>query len=137
MKILGIDYGDKRTGVSVSDESETIARPLCTIEGDYPPKVAAAVLEAAKKEGAAKIVVGLPINMNGTEGPRAEKTRLFAAELAKGFGGSVEFADERLSTVLTNRIFNETDTRSKKRKGLVDKVAASVILQSYLDRKAR
>ena len=133
MKILGIDYGDKRTGVAISDNNLILASNYTTIESGHAPKVCEQILEIIKKEGVEKLVLGLPLNMDGSEGPRAEKTRVFAAMLAENFEGEIIFRDERLTTVSATYFLNETDKRGKKRKALVDRIAASIILQSYLD----
>ncbi len=134
MNYMGIDYGDMRTGIALS--SGIIATAYKTIEGDYAPKVIKEILQIIAEQKTDVIVLGLPKNMDGSEGFRAEKTRSFAEELAKDFKGKIEFCDERLTTVSATRIFNEVGTKSKKRKGSVDKLAATIILQTYLDSKA-
>ncbi len=133
MKILGIDYGDRRTGVAISDSSLILASNYTTIESGHAPKVCDEIMEIVKKEDVEKLVLGLPLNMDGSEGPRAEKTRIFAAMLAEKFDGEIILRDERLTTVSAAYFLNETDKRGKKRKALVDRIAASIILQSYLD----
>ncbi len=135
MNYLGIDYGDQRTGIAIS--GGIIATAYKTIDCDYAPKVVKEVLDIIAKEKTDVVVIGLPKNMDGSEGFRVEKTRAFADELAKGFSGKIEFCDERLTTVSATRIFNEVGTKSKKRKGAVDKLAATIILQTYLDSQAR
>ena len=133
MKILGIDYGDRRTGVAISDNSLTLASNYTTIESGHAHKVCDEIIEIIKKENVEKLVLGLPLNMDGSEGPRAEKTRIFAAMLAEKFDGEIILRDERLTTVSATYFLNETDKRGKKRKALVDRIAASIILQGYLD----
>ena len=97
------------------------------------PKTAELVAEKAKELGVAKIVVGLPVNMNGTIGPRAEHAKEFAALLGEATGLPVEMFDERCSTMAAHQILNFTDTRGKKRKAAVDTLSAQIILQTYLD----
>lgn len=133
MKILGIDYGDRRTGIAISDNSLTLASNYTTIESGHAPKVCDEIIEIITKEKVEKLVLGLPLNMDGSEGPRAEKTRIFASMLAEKFDGEIILRDERLTTVSATYFLNETDKRGKKRKALVDRIAASIILQSYLD----
>lgn len=131
-KIMGIDIGEKRIGIAVSDSLgytaqgvETYAR---TGEGD------AAYIAARMKElGASKAVVGLPLNMNGSEGPAAQKVREFADKLI-ALGVEVDFQDERLTTVSAERMLIEADVSRKKRRQVVDKLAAVYILRAYLDR---
>ncbi len=135
MKYLGVDYGDARTGLATS--TGIIATAYKTIDCDYPPKILKEILAVIEKEKIDVVVFGLPKNMDGSEGFRVEKTRAFAAELAQTFTGKIAFCDERLTTVSATRIFNETNTRGKKRKEAVDKVAATIILQTYLDSQAR
>ena len=131
-KIMAIDIGEKRIGIAVSDSLgytaqgvETYAR---TGEGD------AAYIAARMKElGASKAVVGLPLNMNGSEGPAAQKVREFADKLI-ALGVEVDFQDERLTTVSAERMLIEADVSRKKRRQVVDKLAAVYILRAYLDR---
>ncbi len=133
MKYLGVDYGDRRTGLAISDALGMLASTAGTVVGSDMVKVAAEVAEKAKELGAGAIVLGYPKNMNNTEGPRAEKTMLFKGELEKVFSGEVILRDERATTVSATRMLNDTNTRGKKRKAVIDSVAATVILQDYLD----
>ena len=133
--ILGVDYGDVRTGLAVSDRLGLLASGAGCIKCEGFRKAAAAVADAAKKHGAALIVVGNPVNMNGTEGPRSEKCRAFAELLRELTSLPVELYDERLSTMAASRFLNETNTRGKKRKAAVDELSASIILQDYLDKR--
>lgn len=134
MRILAVDLGLARTGLAICDETETLASPLTTIceRRDEPrlEKVAALALE----HGAQQIVVGHPKNMDGTCGESAVRAERFAEALHDKTGLPVELWDERLTTVTAIGYLNETDTRGKKRKAVVDTVAATVILQNYLDR---
>lgn len=134
-RILGVDFGDQRTGLAVSDTLGMLANGIGYVNSNYMPKTAELVGEKAKELGVAKIVVGLPINMNGTFGPRAEHAKEFAAMLEEVTGLPVEMFDERCSTMAAHQILNFTDTRGKKRKAAVDTLSAQIILQNYLDSK--
>ena len=132
MKIMSVDYGDSRTGLAMCDKSEIIASPLMTVfEKDFE-KCAAAVSEQALGNKAELIVVGNPINMNGTLGPRSEKCRLFADMLRERTGLEVVMWDERSTTVTAIGIMNDLNKRGKKRKEALDATAAAVILEGYL-----
>ena len=132
-KILGVDFGDTRTGLAVSDALGMLANGIGYVNSTWMPKTAELVAEKAKELGVAKIVVGLPVNMNGTIGPRAEHAKEFAALLGEATGLPVEMFDERCSTMAAHQILNLTDTRGKKRKAAVDTLSAQIILQNYLD----
>ena len=132
-KVLGVDYGDRRTGVAVSDDSRTIAFPRETLECAHVEQAAAAVARLAEAERAAEIVVGYPVNMNGSGGARTARTDEFLAELAKRTAIPLKKWDERLSTKIAEAVLIEAGTRREKRRGVVDKLAAQVILQGYLD----
>ena len=132
-RILGVDFGDTRTGLAVSDTLGMLANGIGYVNSTYMPKTAELVGEKAKEYNVSKIVVGLPINMNGTHGPRAEHAKEFAAMLAEATGLPVEMFDERCSTMAAHQILNFTDTRGKKRKAAVDTLSAQIILQNYLD----
>lgn len=132
MKILAVDYGDARTGLAACDPGEMLASPVGTVEHWDPQKVAEQAAKAAKEVRAERIVVGHPLNMDGTAGPRAQLCREFAALLRETSGLPVVLWDERQTTVTATRYLNATDTRGKKRKRVIDAVAATVILESYL-----
>jgi len=132
MKILAVDYGDARTGLAACDPGEMLASPVGTVEHWDPQKVAEEAAKAAKEVRAERIVVGHPLNMDGTAGPRAQLCREFAALLREASGLPVVLWDERQTTVTATRYLNATDTRGKKRKRVIDAVAATVILESYL-----
>ncbi len=132
MKILAVDYGDARTGLAACDPGEMLASPVGTVEHWDPQKVAEEAAKAAKEVRAERIVVGHPLNMDGTAGPRAQLCREFAALLRETSGLPVVLWDERQTTVTATRYLNATDTRGKKRKKVIDAVAATVILESYL-----
>jgi putative Holliday junction resolvase len=138
---MAIDYGDARTGVAVSDESASLAGEAWVIREGSPEEAARAIATAAVSRGVSIIVVGYPKNMNGTVGPRAEKSEQFAELIrsqqisaAPPSGGfEVVLWDERMTTMSAHRILSDAGKHGKKRKEAVDAVAASVILQSYLD----
>lgn len=139
MRILGLDYGSKTVGVALSDATCLIAQPLETIERKQENKLRQtyARIEALVVEhDVDKIVLGLPKMMNNTEGPRVQATREFAENLERRTGLPIIFEDERLTTVEANRILEETGVCVSGRKEHIDKMAAAIILQSYLDREA-
>ena len=133
MKILAVDYGDSRTGLAISDPSELLATPIRPqIEEKAMAKVAAKICEAATANRAQLIVIGLPRNMDGTEGARAQKSRKLAALVEQQSGLHVRMWDERQTTITAAGILTETGTFGKKRKAILDSVSASVILENYL-----
>lgn len=132
MRILAVDYGDARTGIAVSDSSELLASPVGTIKEYNAEKLAHKIADISREQSAGEIIVGLPINMNGTEGPRADKCREFGDMLRELVNVEVKMWDERSTTVTAHQFLNETNVRGKKRKAVVDTVAATVILESYL-----
>ena len=133
-RILGVDIGDKRIGIAASDLLGMTAQGIETYTrtGENDARY---IAEKAKEMGADTIVAGLPLNMNGTEGPAVEKVRTFMDEL-KAMGLGVVFQDERLTTVSAERTLLEADMSRKKRRQVIDKLAAVYILQAYLDRNA-
>jgi putative Holliday junction resolvase len=133
MKILSVDFGDKRTGLALSDINGFLASPIGAITEISIKKVAFAVSEKAKELGVEKIIIGYPKNMNGTLGARAEKTEKFAALVKEQSSLEVILWDERCTTVSAHKILNETSTFGKKRKESVDTLSATIILQEYLD----
>ncbi len=134
-RILGVDYGDARTGLALSDVSGFLASGAGCIKSTGFMKTAEAVSNFAKEKDVGLIVLGHPINMNGTLGPRSEKVRAFGARLEELSGIKVELFDERLSTANAHQILNQTNTRGQKRKDVIDEMSACLILQSYLDRE--
>lgn len=134
MVILAVDYGDVRTGLAVCDPLEMLASPVGVLRQTDAEQLCSEIAEIAAERKAERIVLGLPKNMDGTEGFRAESCREFADLLAKKTGLSVELQDERLTTVSAHRALNMTDTRGKKRKAVVDAVSAVIILEDYLRR---
>ncbi|MFD2612628.1 Holliday junction resolvase RuvX [Paenibacillus gansuensis] len=135
MRILGLDYGDKTIGVAVSDELGWTAQGLEVIRRKNQETDMQRLKELAEEYGIEEIVVGLPKNMNGTIGPRAEMCMEFAEQLRQILHVPVRMWDERLTTVSAQRTLLEADVSRKKRKQVVDKIAASFILQNYLDSK--
>ena len=134
MRIIGIDYGDARVGVAVSDPLGYTAQGVETVPNKVYSKMFERVTQIIKEYNAEKIVIGLPKNMNGTLGPRGEISQKFADEIKSVFPETqIILWDERLSTVQAAGILNVTNTRGKDRKNVIDTVAASIILQSYLD----
>ena len=131
--IIGVDFGDVRTGLAVSDATGAFAFPLHTFEAKGLAKAAQNIIDAAKEKNAESIVIGLPKNMDGTEGSRAKRCRDLKDELLKSFDGEIVMCDERLSTMQAANALNVTNTRGKKRKAVIDTVSAVIILQSYLD----
>ena len=132
MKIMAVDYGDVRTGLAVCDRTEFLASPIGTIEERNMQMLAMKVAHMAEQYEVGEIIVGLPLNMNGSKGPRAEKCEAFAQLLGNLTELPVNMWDERSTTVTAHNILNETDVRGKKRKAVVDTVAATVILEGYL-----
>lgn len=132
-RILGIDYGDSRVGVAVSDLLGLTAQGVGTIQNKGMKKLTAELEKVISEYNPEKIVVGLPKNMDGTIGFRGEETYKFAEALKTVFDGEIIFWDERLSTVSAAGYLNETNTRGKKRKAVLDTVAASIILEGYLN----
>lgn len=138
MRILGIDYGEARTGLAISDENEVVATVLQTIHERNHEKLADKIAEICKERKVEKIVLGLPKNMDGTEGFRAEYTRKFKDLLADRMPDLIyDFYDERLTTVAASYFMQEAGTKGKKKKASIDALSAQIILQDYLDRNNR
>ena len=137
MKILGIDYGDVRVGLAVSDITEFLASGIGNVKITGMNNAVQLVCEKIKEHGCEKIVLGLPVNMNGSQGEKAEKIRVFGNKLKEASGLDVEYVDERLTTVMAHSFMNSTGTYGKKRKESVDTLSAQIILQNYLDSKRR
>lgn len=137
MRILGLDYGDKRIGVALSDELGWTAQGLTVIERRDEAEALARLKELVRQHDVGEIVIGLPKNMNGSIGPRGEKCIAFAEAVRESLQLPVHLQDERLTTVAAQRTLLEADLSRKKRKKVVDQMAASFILQQYLDSKAK
>lgn len=133
MKILAVDYGDTRTGLASCDRGELLASPMGTITQKSLPKTVDMIVEAYKSSGAEMIVVGLPLNMDGSEGERAQTCRYVAELISEQLPDvPVKMWDERGTTKTAIMYMNETDVRGKRRKALLDGEAAAIILDSYL-----
>lgn len=133
LRILGIDYGNKRVGIAVSDALGWTAQPLTTLKQQGHQKLLAEIKEYIEKYQVEKIVVGMPYSMDGSRGKRAEITQAFINFLENNLAIPVEIQDERLTTSQAENILLEADLSRKDRKDVIDKVAAALILQSYLD----
>ena len=136
MRIMGLDYGDKTVGVAISDELLITAQPLLTIERERWNKLRKTYQQLEKiieESEVEKIVLGRPLNMNATEGERVERTNAFAEELSRRSGLEIIWIDERLTTAQADRILKETGVAISGRKEYIDKMAAAIILQTYLD----
>lgn len=133
MKVMAIDYGDARTGVAISDAGGFIVGRAAVVPSYNPDKALAALAALAKENGVERLAVGLPKNMDGSEGERAALCRAFAARLAEATGLRTDLWDERRTTVDAHRILSGNGRFGKKRKEQVDAVAASLILEGYLD----
>lgn len=132
MKVMAIDYGDARTGVAISDATGLLAGFTTVVHGYRREAVAQELARLAKAHGVERLVLGLPRNMDGSEGPRAQLCREFGTLLEAETGLGVVMWDERRTTVDAHRILTETGNRGKKRKEKVDAVAATLILEGYL-----
>lgn len=133
-RVIGIDLGTKTIGLALSDVSRTVASPLETIRRTKFGKDAAALLQLCAEHDVGGLVVGLPVNMDGTEGPRAQATRAFVRNLSALDAPPAAYWDERLSTAAVTRTLIEADASRARRADLVDKLAATYILQGALDR---
>ena len=134
MRIMAIDLGDARTGLAVSDLTGSIAGEAWTLKEWNPERVADAIAVEAKARDVGTLVLGYPKNMDGTLGPRAEKSEAFAQLLTEKTGLKVVLWDERRTTVDAHRILSDNDRHGKRRKQTVDAVAATLILEGYLNR---
>ena len=136
-RIMGVDYGDARTGIAVSDLLCSIVGTTSVIHSRNTEKTIAQICAMVKESDVGEIVMGLPKNMDGTEGARAEMCREFAARLGEATGLPVSFWDERRTTVEAHNILSQHNYHGKKRKDTVDAVAASLILEGYLAFRGR
>ena len=134
-KYLGVDYGDKRTGLAECDLSGQLASGICTVSEGGMRKTAERVKKEAESRACKKIIVGLPKNMDGSEGPRADVVKAFVAILSEITEIPIEFWDERMSTMAAYRFLDGAGTFGKKRKEVIDTLSAELILQGYLDRE--
>ena len=134
MRIMAIDYGDAHTGIAISDPTGLLAGYTTTIDAYTPEKVIAGIEPLIQSYGVERLVLGCPKNMDGSEGPRAEKSRAFKALLEEKTGLQVVLWDERRTTIDAHNILFNAGKNAKKRKKCVDAVAASLILEGYLIR---
>lgn len=132
MKILAVDLGDARTGLAICDPSELLASPLGVIWEKNPKRLLEKIVQAVQQQGAGQVVVGNPINLDGSVGSRAAQCQAFAKGLCQRLSVPVRLWDERGTTVSAIGYLNDTDVRGKKRKAVVDAVAAVIILENYL-----
>lgn len=132
---MGIDFGDARVGVAVTDPLGITAQGVGTVKNGGVKKLMAELDAIIKEYAPEEIVIGLPKNMDGTEGFRAEATYKFAKRLGEIYDGRIEFVDERLTTVGASQFLNATNTRGGKRKDVIDTVSACLILETYMKRK--
>ena len=138
MRIMSLDLGEKRIGVALSDELLLTAQGLCVLNSKGTEKDLVQILALIKEHGVTHLVLGLPRNMNGSQGPMAEKVLEFGRKLAELQPEiSVEYWDERLTTTAAQRVLVEADMSRARRRAVVDKVAAGFILQGYMDSIAR
>lgn len=137
MRVLAVDYGDARTGIAVSDLLCSIVGSTAVIHSRNREKTVAQILEIIKEKEVGELVVGLPRNMDGSEGPRAQLCREFADQLAQASGLPLTMWDERRTTVEAHQILSDHNYHGKKRKNTVDAVAASLILEGYLGFRSR
>ena len=138
-KLLGVDFGDKRTGLAISNDMRTLASGITQISVGGMQKTAAAVAQVARDRAVVGVVVGLPVNMDGSHGERARHAEKFAGLLREALTAisadiPVVMQDERMTTMAASRYLNETDTKGAKRKGVIDTLSAEIILQNALDK---
>ena len=132
MRVLAVDYGERRTGIAVSDEIGITAQGLETIEVKDESEILSRVAQIAKETGAGTIVVGLPLNMDGTESEKSRKVREFGALLAEETSLPVLFRDERMTSKQAQRVMHELNKKTFKNKPMIDRISATLILQEYL-----
>ena len=135
MRTMGLDLGTRTIGIAVSDELGITAQPVTTLRRRTVASDLAQLKDLAEVHQVEKWVVGLPLHMNGTEGPEAAQARQFGAALESASGRPVEFFDERLSTKSAERVLLEADMSRRKRRKLIDRLAAVIILQGWLDQR--
>jgi putative Holliday junction resolvase len=134
--VLGLDLGEARIGVALSDPDRRVAIPLGTVKTGSPPGELRAIADIAAEHGVTAVVVGLPVSMSGDRGDRAQRAAAFARALEDVLAVSVEMQDERLSTVEAERRLRSSGVRTRARRSVIDQTAATVILQSWLDARA-
>ena len=132
MRILAVDYGERRTGLAVSDELGITAQGLDTVIAEREEDVLSRVVETARRLGAGRILVGLPLNMDGTESEKSGKVRTFGEALARETALPVEFWDERMTSLQAHRVLREMERKTRGNKPLVDRISAVLMLQEYM-----
>jgi putative pre-16S rRNA nuclease len=135
MRTLGIDHGQRRVGLALSDEDGRIAHPHSTLARRNPDELIVAVAELVGREGVEEIVVGLPLCLDGSEGASARRARRFAERVGERTGVPIVLWDERMTTLAAERALREAGVRRSEQKHVVDRVAAALLLQGYLDAK--
>ena len=133
-RIMALDVGDARTGVAVTDLSQTIVSPHAVVAESSREKALMALVKIIEDQEPILIVAGLPLLENGDEGPQAKKVQTFVSMLATRVNAPIVFEDERYSTIAADEVFHSMGGKGRKRKGVIDKIAAAQILQSYLNR---
>lgn len=136
-RVLGVDIGSARVGIAVSDPERVTAQPLEVLENRGTDATAAAVAQRARELDVVEIVVGLPLRLDGTRGPEVSKAESFAASIEKASGLPVRRWDERLSTRQAQRVMQAGGADQRRQRGVIDKVAAAIVLQAYLDARAQ
>ena len=134
MRLMGIDFGDARVGIALSDPLGIMAQGYGTIKNDGTDALFEEIVKIIKEKEVTKIVIGLPKNMDGTEGFRADATKEFAEKLKSYTDAPIDFSDERLTTVSAHGFLSEMNVRGQKRKGVVDTLSAALILENYMKR---
>jgi putative Holliday junction resolvase len=132
LRILAVDYGERRCGLAVTDELGITAQGLETVVADSEEDVLARVAAAVRELGATRILVGLPLNMDGTESEKSRKVRAFGEELAQETALPVVYWDERMTTIQARRVMRETERKTRGNKPLVDRISAVLMLQEYM-----
>ena len=134
MKLMAVDYGDKRTGIALSDVRQMLASPYSVINESYLPKLVDKLSEIIDAEKPEKVIIGLPRNMDGSYGYRCDECKALGEAVAEKCCIAVEYQDERLTTVMAHNVLSDNYVRGQKRKDTVDAVSAVMILQSYIDK---
>lgn len=135
MRLMGIDYGDARVGIALSDPLMIMSQGYKTIQNDGTDALFCEIVEIIKEKEVTKIVIGLPKNMDNSQGFRTDATMEFAEKLKTFTDVEIDFSDERLTTVSAHGFLNEMNVRGKKRKGAVDTLSAALILETYMKKK--
>lgn len=132
-RVLALDLGERRIGVAISDAEGRIATPLTTLQAEPRPRVIAQIADLVQQHQVGKIVVGLPLTMRGEIGPQAQMVQAFVAELETALDYTIDLFDERLTSFVAEQIMRDLGLKPEQRKARIDEIAASIILQDYLD----